>query len=135
MNPRIERVRCLPLHRHLGVEKIAAHEGSSRFSVPVEGAVLNPANVLHGGVIYTLCDVAAYTALLSLLPDDREAVTHDIHVAVLRPAVRGETVTFCGNVIRQGKALAFLEATAMVGDRLIARAAVTKSLMQLKDNT
>jgi uncharacterized protein (TIGR00369 family) len=84
---------------------------------------------LHGGVIYAVCDVCAYAGLLSLLEKDREAVTHDIHVSVMRAARKGEVVTMNSQVIKMGKRLCFLQVTATASDQLIAMATITKSIL------
>ena len=127
-NPKLEAVRQLPLHRHLGVTDLTASDGRSELWLTVDEASTNPAGVLHGGVLYMLCDVASYTALLSVLDHAREAATHDIHVSVMAPATPGERVRFCGRVVQQGKRLVFTEAEARAGDRLLATARVTKTV-------
>lgn len=127
-NPKIEAVRQLPLHRHLGVNGLEAADGRSELWLTVGEASTNPAGVLHGGVAYLLCDVAAYTALLSVLEDGVEAATHDIHVSVIAPASPGERIRFRGQVVHRGRRLAFTEAAAHAGDRLLATARVTKTV-------
>lgn len=119
-----------PLHRYLGVEKIHADAGCSRIEIAVGDGAVNPRGAFHGGVAYTLCDMACYTALLSELKDDEDAATHDIHVSVLRAAQRGDRVVATGKVIKRGRNIAFMEAELHCGDRLLARASVTKSILQ-----
>lgn len=129
-NPRLEQVRQLPLHRHLGVTDLQAHGGEATLRLTVGEASANPAGVLHGGVVYMLCDVAAYAALLSLLEHDREAASHDIHVSVMAPAIPGEAVRFHGRVVHRGRRLVFTEAEAHAGDRLLATARITKTVFK-----
>ena len=51
MNPRLQQVIDHPLHRHLGIEAIESDRGAGRFSIRVDENTLNPAGVLHGGVL------------------------------------------------------------------------------------
>lgn len=127
---RIEAVFNLPLHQYIGVRDIRASEGKSRVLLEVADNAINPASLLHGGVVYTLCDVAAYTALLSVLPINREAVTHNINVSVLRPVKYGKRVIFTAEVVKMGRTLCFIDAKATVDDKIIASASVTKSIIE-----
>ena len=129
MSDRLQAVRQLPLHRDLGVTGIEAADGAAELRFTVGAYAVNPAGALHGGVLYTLCDVAAYCALLSQLSDDREAVTHDLHVSVLRSAAAGAEVAVRASIRRLGRTLAFVDVEAFAGERLLATARVTKSLL------
>lgn len=131
MSDRLAAVRALPLHQDLGVTGIEAADGAATLYFTVNPYTVNPAGALHGGVLYTLCDVAAYAALLSQLPMDREAVTHDLHVSVMRAAGEGEKVSVEAHVRRQGRSIAFIDVEARAGERLLATARVTKSLISL----
>lgn len=126
---RIDAVFRLPLHQFVGVRDIQASEGRSRVLLEVEDNAINPASMLHGGVVYTLCDVAAYTALLSILPTDREAVTHNIAISILRPAKYGARIVFTAEVVKLGRTLCFIQVKACEDDTIIASASVTKSII------
>lgn len=118
-----------PLHVYLGVTDIVSEEGRGALDIVARGPLINAAGVLHGGVVYTLCDVCAYAGLLSRLPDGKEAVTHDIQVSVMRAVREGEVVRFSSTLLKMGKSLCFLETTASVNGKLVAKATVTKSLI------
>ena len=128
-------VESHPLHRYIGVETLHAKQGRSHFEIVVGSNTVNPYGVFHGGVVYTLCDMACYVALLSELASGEDAVTHDIHVSVLRAAKIGDRIRFQGKVIKRGRNLGFMEAEAYLGEQLIARAAVTKSILKPKPQT
>ena len=130
MNDRILQVINHPLHRYLGVADVRSEDGAGSFSFTVGDATVNPADALHGGVVYLLCDVCAYLGLLSVLADDMEAVTHDLHVSVLRAAGRGDVVRMASRILKKGKSLCFIDVSAMVSGRLIASARITKSLIK-----
>lgn len=118
-----------PLHRAMGVTTIDAADGRAQLEIVVAGDTVNPAGVFHGGVAYCLCDMACYAALLSVLKGDENAVTHDIHVSMLRGARIGDRVRFSARVLKRGRNVAFMEAEAHCGDQLMARATVTKSIL------
>lgn len=126
---RLDAVRNLPLHRYLGVTRLTSEEGRGTLAFEVGESSENPAGVLHGGVIYALCDVCAYAGLLSLLAPDQEAVTHDLHISVMRPAQHGDIVVIESRPVRLGRRIGFFEVTATVGDTVIATARVTKSII------
>ena len=125
----LPQVENHPLHRFIGVERIHAQDGKARIEITLGSGAVNPIGVFHGGVAYMLCDMACYSALLSVLADGENAVTHDIHVSLMRAAQLGERVVASGRVIRRGRQLAFMEAEIHCGERLLARATVTKSIL------
>lgn len=120
-----------PLHRAMGVERIAAAEGQASTEILVGPDLVNPAGMFHGGVVYTVCDMVCFAALLSRLQPGETAATHDIHVSVMKAARLGERVLFTGRVLKHGRTLAFMEAEAHCGDTLLARATVTKSILKM----
>ncbi|MBN1092227.1 PaaI family thioesterase [Blastococcus sp. TML/M2B] len=97
---------------------------------PVDGPAQNQVGVLHGGVIYTLMDVAGFLALLPSLSDEEHAVTHDLTVSLMRPVAAGKRVDLTGTVLRRGRAVAFLRAEATVDGEVVAAAQVTKSVVR-----
>ena len=129
MNPRLEHSIAIPFHEYLGVTSATSESGRGELSVEVSANTVNPSGLFHGGAIYALCDVCAYTALLSLMDDDTEAVTNDIHVSLMRGAVAGDVVRFRSEVVKHGKRLCFIDVKATVNGQLIATASVTKSLL------
>jgi uncharacterized protein (TIGR00369 family) len=125
----LPQVLAHPLHRLVGLHSVEARDGRSVIDITVNDAAVNPFGAFHGGVVYLLCDLACYTALLSTLQPGENAATHELHVTVLRSAALGEQVRFTGTVIKRGRAIAFMEAEAHAGERLLARASVTKSML------
>ena len=78
-----------------------------------------------------LCDVCAYSGLISALGDQEDAVTHDIHVSVLRPVKEGSEVIYKSSIVKRGRTLCFINVEARSNDKLIATARVTKSMIML----
>lgn len=126
---RIAAVLDIPLHRFLGVELLDPGNPAAGIWFPAGEATLNPARLLHGGVIYTLLDVAGFLALMPSLGDGEHAVTHDLSVSLLRPVSAGARVELTGEVLRRGRAVAFLRAQAHVDGTVVATAQVTKSIV------
>jgi uncharacterized protein (TIGR00369 family) len=126
---RVQAVLDIPLHRFLGVRLLDPGNPAAGIAFPVGVAAQNQAAVLHGGVVTALLDVASYLALLPHLDDAEHAVTHDLSVSLLRPVGAEETVAVVGDVLRRGRAVAFLRAEATVDGRTVAAAQVTKSIV------
>ena len=129
MNPRFERLADLPLHRFLGVEVVSCRPGEAVLRMPASPNTVNAGGVVHGGALYALLDAASYMALVHDLGEGENAVTHDLHVSVLRPAQVKADVEFRGRVRQKGRSLVFAEAEAWSEGRLVATARVTKSLV------
>lgn len=129
---RLSKVEQAPLHTFLGVKLVDAQPGSARIELVAGPQALNPAGWVHGGVIYSIGDAAAYAAILGHLSEQEEAVTHDLHVSVMKPVPAGSTLRFDATVERKGKTLAFINVRATVNDTLVATLRVTKSLITLR---
>lgn len=129
MNARLEHAIAIPFHEFLGVTSATSQSGRGELLVGVSANTVNPSGLFHGGAIYALCDVCAYAALLSLMDDDTEAVTNDIHVSLMRGAGIGDVVQFSSEVVKHGRRLCFIEVKATLNGALIASASVTKSIL------
>lgn len=128
-NLKLETVKAHPYHQYLDLEDFNSNEGTGSLTLKVSDKHINPAGVLHGGVVYSVLDVVSYIALLSKLTAKQEAATHDIHVSVMRPAKAGDTVSFVAQIEKLGKSLAFITSKAKVDGKTIATARVTKSII------
>src|SRR4051794_21603650 len=106
----------IPLHRFLGMRLADESDPSAGVVLDVTGPSLNQADLLHGGVVTALLDVAAYLALAPSLGPGEHAVTHDMSVQLLRPVPAGAQVVLRGQVLRLGRQVVFLRAEACVGD-------------------
>jgi len=121
------RILAVPLNRHFGLLFDGRVDGVARGHFMVSGP-LAAFGMLNGGVLYGLLDSIAMLALLPMLDAGQHAVTHDLHVSVLRPTPLGARCELFGKVLRLGRGVAFLDAHATVEDRVVAAARVTKSL-------
>jgi acyl-coenzyme A thioesterase PaaI-like protein len=83
-----------------------------------------------GPYVYTVLDTACYCAGAGMWAVDENAVTLDIHVQVLRPGGTHE-VELRGRVLKRGRTMLFGQSEAWSDGKLIAVAAVTKSIVAL----
>jgi uncharacterized protein (TIGR00369 family) len=128
---RLKIMMSAPLHSFFGMDSIHTENGHARMSIELHEHLLDALGAFHAGALYGISDICAYGALASVIPRDIEAVTHDIHVSVVRPAKAGDRVDFEAEVIKLGKRLAFMNVDARVRGELISSARVTKSLLKL----
>jgi len=117
----------VPLNRHLGLVFDGIVEGVAHAHFVATPETLAFGGV-HGGVLYTLTDAVCMLALLPLLDASHHAVTHDLYVSVMRPVPAGSVCRLTARVLRHGRTLAFIEATAEVDGRMVASGRVTKSI-------
>ncbi|MCO4769616.1 MAG: ester cyclase [Deltaproteobacteria bacterium] len=127
----LELMGRFPLHKKLGFELLDAEDGRAQAQVTVIPEVVNAGGVLHGGVLYTVLDVTAFCACVTVIPDGTNAATHDIHVQVLRASPPGAVVQLSAEVRKVGKRLVFVDAEATLDGKTVALARVTKSLIPL----
>jgi uncharacterized protein (TIGR00369 family) len=126
---KLEKAKNLPFHKFLGINEFSTSAGRGELKIVVNENMANMIGVMHGGIIYSLCDTTAYIALMSVLDENIEVVTHDVHVSVLSSAKMGDEVKFIANVVKKGRRVCFTEVKAYVGEKVIAMATVTKSIL------
>ena len=130
-SPRQQAVLDVALHRHLGLTFESCGDGvaCARFDVGPQHIGFGG---LHAGVLYALSDAVAMLALLTRLEPEKHAVTHDLHVSVMRSAGPGDRVLLESSVARLGRSVAFIDVRCRVGGTVIATARVTKSVVSPK---
>ncbi len=105
----------------LGLSVDSKLNGESICSIAFHERLLNPNNVVHGGVIYTLADTGMGGALMSLLGDGQLCATIEIKIMYLMPAGHHDLV--CNtHVIKKGRRVAILESEVFSGKELVAKA-------------
>jgi len=129
---RLQAVVEHPFHKYLRISDVGSEDGNGSMTFIAGKKFINPAGVLHGGIIYVLCDVCSYAGLLSILSPEKEAFTHDISISIIRAAKLGDVVKIKSHIVKLGKTLCFADATATVSGDIIATARVTKSLVTIK---
>lgn len=100
-----------------GLKILSAAEGYAEVLLPVRPEVLNPLGNVHGGAIYTLCDVAAGTATAST---GRIGVTLSSSMNYLRPGRSDEDLLAKTSQLKCGRTTAVYSVDVYQGERLIA---------------
>ena len=77
-------------------------------------------------------ELAGLLVLLRELAADQHAVTHHIATQILSAGREGDLVRVTPALERRTRRLGFVSATATVGDRLIARSQITKSVIEIR---
>jgi acyl-CoA thioesterase len=88
----------------LRVRVIQKHRDGVTVECPLGAELMNGAKVLHGGVIATIADEAAWHALIHAYKGKRPMTTTELKVNYLRPIV-GKKMTARAYVLRAGKTL------------------------------
>lgn len=128
----VESFENLPYHKFIGLKFSRSSEGYGELRVPIRKELLNTNGMLHGGIYYTICDLAASLALVATLTDGYYHATNDINVSILAASTQG-TLTVKANVLKSGKRLAFVESKVFnENDELMAVGRVTKTLLARK---
>jgi uncharacterized protein (TIGR00369 family) len=124
---RAQRALAVPLLTFLGASLTDVGGGLSITLAPGANA-LNAVGALHGGVIATLLDVAAYISVASHLADHEEAVTIAFAASYFAAAEAGEELRAVGSVLRRSRHLAFATAELRGQSTVLALASVTKAI-------
>lgn len=104
----VDAMKDIPYHRFLGYEMKSSAEGRCMIELPVTPNIMGPFNVVHGGIYYSMCEIATFVAAASVLPGDKIAVTADINISVLKSVSEG-TLLIEAWVLKLGKRSCFME--------------------------
>jgi acyl-CoA thioesterase len=115
--------------RFLGFEVKSCASGQCLLCISVHENVLNPAGTVHGGVLNSLCFVAASLAALSVVDHRQFTVANDFNCSTMRGVSSG-LLTIEGKVLKAGKRLIFV--AVLIKDEsgdVVAVSRVTKSIL------
>ncbi len=112
----------------LGCELLRIEQGEAQVRLRLKPELLNRAGKLHGGVIFSLVDVAMGMACSSAHGFDRQSVTLECKINYLRAIGAGEALCHA-RVVHHGSRTLVVEAEVRQGEALAARAQGT--FMQL----
>ena len=116
-----------PFAELLGLKILTNSDGKSTSLIPFKKTLLNPNNVLHGGVVHSLADTCMGAALASSLELNERCATIEIKVMYLKPAGSYD-LTSKSKIIRKGKKVAWLESEVFSKDELIAKASASYAI-------
>ena len=100
-------------NEHNGIRVMDVDDGKSVVAVTLAPESTNPHGNAHGGLIFSLCDVAIGVAARSR---GRDMVTQDANIYFMRPGRNTETLTARGRVLREGRHTAVCEAEVFTDD-------------------
>lgn len=130
---RLDVLMATPLHIYMGLKEADHSDSSQGFVLTVDSKIANNSHMMHGGMVSTALDVAAAHAIFPTLADNEVVLTNSLTVSYLRPAPVGSTIWVRAEVLRRGRATAFLRSEAGIGEKLIATAQVVKAILKLDD--
>jgi uncharacterized protein (TIGR00369 family) len=129
---RAQQALDVPLQHELGATLTIPGDVNGGVSFAVAGIAVTPAGSLHAGALSGIMELAAYLAVLPTLAETEHAVTHAYAAQFLAPAYAGEIVEVTGTLLKRGRTTGFCHVRAHVGDREIAQAQITKSVISLR---
>ena len=94
----------------LGMQIVKAQAGVGQVSIQVDGRLMHPQQMIHGGVIFTIADTAMSMALMSVIPQGSRFGTIEAKINFMLPVRSGELLAE-GTVVHQGRSTAVVEAT------------------------
>jgi len=94
----------LPFEHHLKLEVADRHDDGVTIHFPLKPEFLNSEGVLHGGIIATIADEAAWHAIEHHFAKATKCTTTELKVNYLRP-IFGDKVIARAYLVRAGKTL------------------------------
>jgi acyl-coenzyme A thioesterase PaaI-like protein len=129
---RAAQALAVPLQVALRVRFLDATDPTRGLVLPVSSLAINPGGTLHAGALGAVLEFAGFLALLPTLAATEHAVTHHISTQFLSAGQEGEEVHVTSALDRRTRRLGFVSSTAMVGERLVARSQITKSVIEVR---
>ncbi len=114
--------------RLLGLEIVEVANGEALLRLTMHDGLRNLHGKLHGGALFSLIDTAMGQASHSLNNGEPNSVTLECKVNYIRPVTEGE-LTCRAWVVHGGRRTQVIEADVYQGEKLIAKAQATFSVM------
>ncbi|SDI36685.1 PaaI family thioesterase [Pseudomonas panipatensis] len=105
---------------NLGLEPVRLGDGEAEVSLKMAEHLRNRGNVMHGGALFSLMDVAMGLACSSAHGFDRQSVTLECKINYIRAVAEGE-VRCVARVLHAGRRSLVVEAEILQGDKLVAK--------------
>lgn len=120
-----------PVHETLDARLTRVEEGEATFEMRADHRFHNLVNVVHGGVLTSLAELAASTAILTTLDED-EAFTFVSQTTNYERPVVDDTVQAHASIVRRGSRISFIQVRLTNGDdQEVARAEFTALSQQI----
>lgn len=105
----------------LGCELRSLDAGIAHVALPLEAHLRNRNNVMHGGAVFSLVDIAMGLACSSSHGFDQRSVTIECKINYVRSVSQGEVLCIA-RVLHAGRRTLVVEAEVTQDDKLIAKA-------------
>lgn len=105
----------------LGCRVVRLGEGVAEVALALEPHLRNRGNVMHGGAIFSLVDIAMGLACSSSHGFEQRSVTIECKINYVRGVADGE-VTCVSTVLHAGRRTLVVEAEVRQDDKLVAKA-------------
>jgi acyl-coenzyme A thioesterase PaaI-like protein len=132
LQTRVDAMLAIPLQAALHASPIDPDHPCGGLEFPVTGLAINPGGTLHAGALSTILEAAGFLALLPALGAGEHAVTHHISTQILSAGHLDELVRVTVELERRTRRMGFVSATARVGERVLARSQITKSVIEIR---
>jgi len=95
--------------------------GVAEVALPLEDHLRNRGNVMHGGAIFSLVDIAMGLACSTSHGFDKRSVTIECKINYVRGVSEGEVLCIA-KVLHAGRRTLVVEAEVLQGEKLVAKA-------------
>jgi acyl-CoA thioesterase len=112
----------------LGCKLVRLGDGVAEVALALEPHLRNRGNVMHGGALFSLVDIAMGLACSSSHGFDKQSVTVECKINYVRGVPDGE-VTCIGTVLHAGRRTLVVEAEVRQDDKLVAKAQGTFAIV------
>lgn len=120
-----------PFGNLLGLRIDSAADGRCRAHLEILGDLLNPHQVVHGGVLFALADTSMGAALYTLMDDQESCATIEMKMNFFK-TVREGRLECETTVVRRGQGNAVLESKINIGGELAAIALGTYAIFPIR---
>ncbi|CAI3790246.1 Acyl-coenzyme A thioesterase PaaI [Pseudomonas sp. MM227] len=107
--------------RNLGCEVRRLDAGVAEVALPLAAHLRNRGQVMHGGAIFSLVDIAMGLACSTAHGFDNRSVTLECKINYLRAVSEGEVICKA-QVLHAGRRTMVVEAEVLQGEKLMAKA-------------
>ena len=132
LRARTTAVLAIPLQVALHARPVDPERPADGLEFPVTGLALNPGGTLHAGALGAIMELSGLLVLLPALAATSTPSPTTSPPRSSAPGREGDVVRVTAVLERRTRRLGFVSATAVVGDRLLARSQITKSVIEVR---
>ncbi len=99
--------QACPFHNHMDIRIKKLELGQATLETYINKRHINPQNIAHGGVAYSLADTAMGMAIRTL---NRYGLTIEMNINYIKPIYKDNILTAVGKVLELGKKIIIVQA-------------------------